>query len=258
MPVNNTPQFGAERGEAGETGFTKSKKYNFANLYAMNRSDNALKEKVDEFQRGANSVNAQMADQVNKARSIGASNSGQPEANQSRMSQAPVNNALNQAKGISNAAQNYSVENEAMKAGQSPYQSAMAGFYAGVSNPYVQQIRSFSNLYDTALGKQEQINKYLAPKPGSGQAIAPSVPPKKKQGYGYVMSQEEADKINAEKPKAKDLHDNRRTISTAEWALKSGKITDEEYEIYTYRGPGSPTYDKAAYDRVVKKLESIT
>jgi hypothetical protein len=245
MPVN-TPEFGAERGQAGETGFSKSKKYNFANLYSMNRSDQQLQEKVDEFQKGANSVNAQMANQVNKAKAM-SNNAGQPVQGQSPVNQSEINYAMNQAKGISNAAQNFSIENEAIKNNLSPYQSAMAGFYSGVSNPYINQIRAFQNVYNKALGQDSKIKEYMAARDLQAKAI-PKPPGKPKKPGPYddnFLTQDEADELNQQRPSGGNMHDTRNIMSTLVWGFKTGKITDEEYEAAIKGGPGSPAYEAA-------------
>lgn len=234
MPVIRPPQIQEARGQAGEQRFNTSRRYNFANLYQMNRADDQLKGEADKMQQGANEVNAQMAQQVAKAK-------GQGTTGQAPFSQKQVDYATGKAADISNKATNFSVENEAVKAGQSPYQAGITGFYSGVSNPYVNQIRSFGNLYNTAMGKAAEAHNAMLAGPGSGAPVKPNIK-KPAVGNGGYMSQQEADNRTTARIAADPHADRFNSLGTLDWALKTGRITGEEYYA-AQGGPGTPGYE---------------
>lgn len=232
MTVIRPPEIQESRGQAGEQRFNTSRRYNFANLYQMNRADDQVQKKADQFKSDADSVNQQMAEQVAKAK--GATTGRAP------FSQNQVDYATNKAKQISNQAQNFSVENEAVKAGQSPYQAGITGFYGGVSNPAIQQIRSYGNLYNTAMGRAAEIKKAQLEQ---NQAAAIPKPTKKPVvNEPTFMSQAQADART--KNRASDPHSDTKfnTLGTLDWALETGRINYEEYYA-AQGGPGTPGYD---------------
>ena len=240
------PEFEEERGQAGETRFTTSKKHNFANLYQMNRSDGQLKDKADKMGKDAALINEQMAGQVKQAQmqGPGAAKPGTPGVSQNQ-----VDYNVNQAKQLSNQAQNFSVENEAMKAGQSPYQSAITGFYAGTSNPYVNQIRSFQNTYNTALGKADEIKKLTAINDLGKDVPKPVKTPQMPGLWGLQQQQKNDERNQNLKQKYGDTGFKSTAGDPLYAALRAGKITGDEYYA-AQGGPGTPGYDKIK-DRLV-------
>ena len=145
MPIFRS-QMGTSRGEAGE-GYGQSKNYNFTNLYQMNRDKNGLQ---------------------NKANALGARVAGIGETEGSKLTagmddNAPIKTAdmatqVARAKDISNETQGFSVEGDAMKRGNSAYQSGVLGFYEGANNPAIKQIQGYNNIYASMLAQQRAAN----------------------------------------------------------------------------------------------------
>lgn len=148
MPVYN-PQIATSRGQAGESDDTPSSGYNFANLYAMNRNNGEQqKQDLAGFQSRSDAITGKVDEATNSIRE------GDQEAADKQIGQ-----AADDAKGLSNDTQGYSVSGSLQKKGIVGRQNRAATFYAGsAGQDAAQQARNFGNIYQSMLGVQQGMS----------------------------------------------------------------------------------------------------
>lgn len=204
------PEQDETRGDAGETS-SNQRNYNFANLYALNRGA-AQAPVAAESQKMGNE-----ADMANSEFSAGKKNN-----NQNQMA-----SAVAKAQDISNRAQNFSVQGEALKNGASGYQSGIEGFYAGSNNPNVAKINSYSNIYQNMMGSMP---------PTTHASNTPSNVISKPNITQAVADKQNVDRINAGHNGVKGNKVD--MMNNLDWLLKTGRIDAEEY----YKAQSDPEY----------------
>lgn len=198
-----------DRGEAGETSFSaKPRAYNFSNLYQMNR-DRSLDSEASKTANEASNAVSNMGAAVQASKSLGS-------ANPAVMGQ--INKSLSTGADISNRTQNFSVENDALKKGQSAYQAGITGFYAGSSNPNIEKIRSYGNLYSQLQGMNKPSRL-----PENRAAPKAAESPKNLRYANYQEDRTGTD--------AKNTTGNRDIVSidNLTWMLKTGRINQEQF-----------------------------
>lgn len=207
---------GEDRGEAGETtGASESGKYNFANLYALNRSDRLVDQKADEFEGRALEIDRAMKRAGDKT---------------FQGVKAEDNSDLGWAKkasgDLTNATKSFSVANEAMKQGLSPYQSGITGWYGGSGTPALDKIHSYGNMYNQVLRNAAGLEAFKMPKP-IGKPEYPQEP-----DHPTRLPNAHDDPHLAEQQSSANQAgrgDRTTVLGNLDWGLKTGKITSEEY-----------------------------
>lgn len=214
----STPSF---RGAAGESTMGPRRGYNFANLRQLNRADDQIKTQADTFESQASGLKNSMADAV-KSATAGAGGV-----------QDRTNAIVEQGKQLANKTENYSPAAEAMKAGNSAYQSGVAGFYAGGNNSAdVQRIRKFGGIYTSLLGQQQNA---LGKTPISANQTQPIKPIEKTGPYAnYSQEMGNINNINRDQGR----NDQINSLGSLDYGLKTGRITAEQY----YRAQNDPAY----------------
>lgn len=220
-------QEGEEHGQAGETsGFTPTGKYNFANLYQLNRQDDQIKQAQSGFDERAGEIDRAMHQAGNEIL-----RPGQPgQSGQERLGW-----AKQASESLANDTRNFSPANQAMKNGASPYQAGILGFYGGSGN--LDKIHQYGNIYAQTLKNASGLESFTPVKP-FGKPDYGHLPPQRADG----MSQEEADaKTGMGQGQRGDRMQNDSTLI---WGLKQGNITTEEYYAALRAGPGSKIYNE--------------
>lgn len=166
MPYN--PQIATSRGAAGESDDTTAGRYNFANLYQLNRNDGADQKKdLAGFQDRAAKIGGE--DDRGNATGLYGEAKDAIRGNDQATADTKIGKAVDLAKGLASDTQGYSVSGSLKKKGITGAQNAAATFYAGTSGQdAAAQARQYGNIYKSMQNAQAgitgRVDKQLASK----------------------------------------------------------------------------------------------
>lgn len=111
-----------------------------------------------------------------------------------------------------------------MKAGNTAYQSGIAGFYAGGANSdAAQKIRKFGGIYQNVLNQRTGIMNSINAGTPNTTADNRQKPPTQSLAYQH---QQDVDNRNSTRGRtARDPGHDMRTLSNLDWMLKTGRIS---------------------------------
>lgn len=240
------PTLMKSRGSAGESAMSPRRGYNFANMYALNKTDEARNEVAG--------LGDKLKDTQNKTDDL--ARSGQEAARRGQDPAQYTNQMAQQvdkAQGLSQVANSYNVGANAMKGGQSAYQGGITSFYAGGTGAQNQarkfggiydQVRNTAGIYNSGIGaiygqgKQDVLNKdKMTPEEIAAQNAA------HERAMGTKQDTIDAGNWNRQNTPGRD---EMNQLSDIDWMLKTGRITAEQRAL--------ALKDKAYYDKLMKQF----